>query len=162
MFSLSAYLVIFLWAICSVPKFNLTLFRILWWGELRVLPWFPQVRYCTMKYQCAEKTYAEEYLSGWAIFNSAPKKLTSSRVFYFRLASFCSTLFTGHITLAKTLINKETRNKKPKMFAPFRLKSKPSQFLVKWATSNKQVNGKYFRILHNCADLFDQFLPNWG
>ena len=140
---------------------NLIIFRILWWGELRVPPWFLQVHYCTTKYQCAEKTYAEEYLSGWAIFNSAPKKLTSSRVFYFRLASFCSTLFTGHITLAKTLINKETRNKKPKMFAPFRLKSKPSQFLVKWAISNKHVNGKYFRILHNCADLFDQFLPNW-
>ena len=127
-------------------------FRILWWGELRGRPWFLQVRYCITKYQCAEKTYAEEYLNGWAIFNSAPKKSTSSRVFYFRLASFCSTLFTGHITLAKTRINKETRNKKPKIFVPFRPIFKSSQLLVKWGILNKnQVNNMNHWVAPICS-----------
>ena len=38
------YLILFL--ICS---------RILWWDELKVLPWFLQVLFCTTKYRCEEK-----------------------------------------------------------------------------------------------------------
>ena len=50
--------------------------------------------------------------NGWAIFNSAPKKLMLFPEFYFPALSFSLISFTGHIISAKILISKEIRNKK--------------------------------------------------